>query len=122
MKYLASITMLVLTGCTTVEFVRKDLTPAKLAVLRYPPQSNAADEEKYRTQLSQKSKEFCGGDFKIVKEYEALEKSGDSGMRTGIGTGFGVGGGGGIFIGGSSGSSERTYHFVEIACAVGGTP
>lgn len=105
-----------LTGCTSVEFVRRDLTPVRQAVLRYPPQSDADGEAKHRAELTKKAVEFCGKDFKIVKEYEALEKNDDSGMRTGIGTGFGMGAGGAIFIGGSSGSSERMYHFVEISC------
>lgn len=115
MKSLAFLTILMLTGCTSVDFVRKDLTPTKQAVLRYPPQSDADGEAKHRAELTKKANEFCGGEFKIVKEYEALENNNDSGVRTGIGTGFGMGGGA-IFIGGSSGGSERMYHFVEIAC------
>ena len=112
MRHLLFISLaLFLAGCTTVEFVRKDLTPKKQAVLRYDPPSSAKSEEKYRTKLNEQASGFCGGKFTIVKEYEALQESGRS---TGVGTGIGLGFGG-ILIGGSS-RDQQMYHFVEIAC------
>ncbi len=123
MKTLILLLFLVLTGCTTVDFVRKDLTPHKQAVLRYEPTSNPKTEEKYRAKLNEQSTNFCGGNYSIVKEYEALtETPRSSGVTTGVGTGFGTGrrgmgfGFGGLVIGAPAGSSEKMYHFVEIDC------
>jgi hypothetical protein len=103
--------LFLLSGCTTVDFVRKDLTPKKTAVLRYSPQSSAKGDEKHKAKLSEQARGFCGGDFEITKEYEALQETGSS---TGVGTGVGFGMGG-IFIGGAN-RNEQMYHFVEIAC------
>jgi hypothetical protein len=103
--------ILVFSGCTTVEFVRKDLTPKKQAVLRYSPPSSEKSEAKYRAKLNEQATSFCGGPYTVLKEYEALQ---DSGRSTGVGTGVGLGFGG-ILIGGSS-QQQEMYHFVEIAC------
>lgn len=99
-------------GCTTVTFVRKDLSPTKQAVLRYAPTDNAKKEEKYKAKVASESRQFCGGDYSVMKEYQARENTGTS---TGVGTGFGVGFGG-IALG-SSQSNTAMYNFVEISCA-----
>lgn len=115
MKLALTVLFFFLAACTTVEFVRKDLTPRKQAVLRYPPQTDAKREGEYREKLNRQAAEFCAGPFKIEREYEALESEDrSSGVRTGIGTGFGVGGGA-IFVGGSN-RSPTMYHFVELSC------
>jgi len=105
--------LLLTASCTTVEFVRKDLSPQRRAILRYAPQSNSEHEAKYRTKLNQQATDFCGGNFQIIKEYEALQETNNP-PSIGFGTGFGYGGSG-IIVGGSAPSS-RTYHFVEINC------
>ena len=97
-----------LTSCTTAEFVRKDTSPTKQGVIRYP--SNSSREEKYRNDLKKKVRDFCGGDYKITKEYQAREQVGSSGMGTGMGIGMG-----GIFLGGSNVSTEM-FNFVEFTC------
>jgi hypothetical protein len=112
MKRLAfSLIVLFLSGCTTVEFVRKDQVPQKQGVLRYLPTSSASKEAKYREKVNEKAREFCGGEFKITKEYQAREETGSS---TGIGTGIGFGHAG-IMLGGSRGSTAM-YQFVEFVC------
>jgi len=98
-------------GCTTVEFVRKDLTPTKQAILRYSPPSSAKSEAEYREEVKKQATEFCGGDFQITKEYQAREESGSS---AGAGTGFSMGSGT-IFLGGSNRNTSM-YNFVEVAC------
>lgn len=98
-------------GCTTVEFVRKDLAPQKQGVLRYLPTTNAEKEAKYKAKVNDQARDFCGGEFAITKEYQALK---DSDVSTGVGTGvsFGMGG---LFLGGSS-RDETMYNFVEFVC------
>ena len=111
--YLKSVLSLaLLSGCTTVEFVRKDLTPSKKAVVRYSPSSSPSSEAKYRDELKKQAMGFCGGDFEITKEYQAKDETGTS---TGLGTGFGVGAASSIFIGGSRGNTAM-YNFVEFSC------
>lgn len=100
-----------LCACTTVEFVRKDMTPSKQAVVRYQPSSKPAKEAKYKNEVQKKAKEFCGGDFEITKEYQARQQTGAS---TGVGTGLGIGMGG-IMVGASHDTSAL-YNFVEFAC------
>lgn len=104
-------TFFLICGCTTVEFVRKDISPSKRAILRYLPPSNSNREAKYQEEVRKKATDFCGGDFSITKEYQAREETGSS---TGIGTGFGVGMGG-IMVGGSN-QNTAMYNFVEIEC------
>ena len=99
-------------GCTTVEFVRKDFTPRRQAVLRYAPPGSENREVKYRIELSKQATDFCGGEFAITREFQAREETGSS---AGLGTGFGIGGSGSIFVGGSD-RSTAMYNFVEIAC------
>lgn len=106
--------ILALTGCTTVEFVRRDLTPSKKAILRYSIPSDANSDTKYRAELDKKAKSFCGEKYKIAKEYEAREDSGSTGVGTGVSTGIGIGAGA-IMIGGSR-PTTTMYHFVEIEC------
>lgn len=113
--FLAAI--LILSGCTTVEFVRKDLTPVKQAIIRYPPQSNPKSEAKYRDELAREAREFCGGEYAITKEYQAREETGTAtGMGTGIGMGMGRRGFGSTIMLGSSTRPTAMYHFVELAC------
>ncbi len=99
-------------ACTTVEFVRKDLTPQKKAVVRYSPSSSVDTEAKHREELKKQALSFCGGDYEITKEYQAKDETGTS---TGLGTDFGVGAGSSIFIGGSRGNTAM-YNFVEFSC------
>lgn len=101
-----------LNGCTTVEFVRKDFSPRRQALLRYAPPSNEARSVKYRIELNKQAREFCGGEFETTREFQAREETGSS---AGIGTGFGIGGSGSVFVGGSD-RSTAMYNFVEIAC------
>ncbi|AGH95813.1 hypothetical protein [Pseudobdellovibrio exovorus] len=100
-----------LSACSTVEFVRKDTAPTRQGVVRYYPTDDAEREAKYRADLNKKATEFCGGDFKITREYQALEEGRSS---TGISTGFGVGAGA-IFVGGSNRGSTM-YNYVEFSC------
>ena len=110
------IAMFFVSGCTTVEFVRKDLTPKKSAVLRYAPQSDPGREAEFRAKMNQKANDFCGGKFEITREFEARDETGTStGIGTGIGVGSGRGFGTGVIIGGSA-PNTAMYHFVEIAC------
>lgn len=112
MKKLLSLTFIFsLCGCTTVTFVRKDLKPEKKAILRYLPQSSEKNEAKYREKVASEAKTFCGGEYKITKEYQAREETGSS---TGVGTGVGFGMGG-IMLGGSS-RNTALYNFIEIVC------
>lgn len=111
------ILLVLFTGCaTTVEFVRKDLTPEKRATLRYP--AGSSKEQQYRDKLTEQARGFCGGEFKITREYEAREETGGS---TGVGTGIGAGLGrhSGIGVGLSLGTANRNtamYHFTDISC------
>lgn len=99
-------------GCTTVEFVRKDTTPEKKAVLRHTPPSDEKKAAKYKDEVNKKAHEFCGGDFNVTKEYQARQPTGSS---TGLGTGVGLGMGG-IMLG-TSHQSSVMYNFVELSCA-----
>ena len=90
---------LFLASCTSVEFVRKDLTPRKQGVLRYSPTSSADREKEARDKVTQKATEFCGGAFQIVRECQAREDGGGTGFGTGIGFG---GGGAGVMLGTST--------------------
>lgn len=103
--------MALITGCTTVEFVRKDLSPTKKGVLRFAPTSSESRQVKYREEVQKKATEFCGGGFEITKEYQALQETGRS---AGVGTGFGVGFGGvGIA---TTNHGTAMYNFVEFNC------
>ena len=101
----------ILSGCTTVEFVRKDITPKKQAVVRYLPTSNANKEAKYREEVKKQANGFCGGEFDITKEYQARQ---DTGTSTGVGTGLGFGMGG--LMVGSTSANTAMYNFVEFSC------
>lgn len=103
--------LLLFSGCTTVEFVRKDIAPEKKAVLRYVPPANEKKAAKYKDEVNKKAQEFCGGEFNITKEYQARQPTGTS---TGVGTGIGLGMGG-IMLG-SSQESTAMYNFVELSC------
>ena len=103
--------LVIVSGCTTVEFVRKDITPNKQALLRYPSQSNQSEDIKYREKLKQQALEFCGGEYITMKEYQAREENISS---VGVGTGFGVGTGS-VFLG-SSGGGSSMYTYVEVGC------
>lgn len=101
-----------LCACSTVEFVRKDLTPHRQGVVRYLPTDSADREAKYRADLNKKATDFCGGPYKVTREYQALEESGSS---AGVGTGFGVGAGA-IFVGGAD-RGTTMYNYVEFTCS-----
>lgn len=98
-------------GCTTVEFVRKDYSPTKQAIVRYSPSSSEKSRTKYRQEVDKQAKNFCEGNYQIVKEYQARDETGSS---AGVGTGVGMGMGG-VFIGGSS-RNTAMYNFVEFTC------
>lgn len=112
MRHLFFLFALVLAGCSTVDFVRKDLSPHKQGVLRYTPTSSTDREAKLKDQVGKKAGEFCAGPFEITKEYQARE---DTGSGAGVGTGFGFGGGG-LLIGTST-RNTALYNFVEFKCA-----
>lgn len=101
-----------LSGCTSVEFVRKDFTPRRQAVLKYAPPGSESREVKYRIELSKQATNFCSGEYDITREFQAREETGSS---AGIGTGFGIGSSGSIFVGGSD-RSTAMFNFVEITC------
>ena len=101
----------VLTGCTTVEFVRKDTSPTKQGILRHSPPSNAKQEKKYRAEVDKNATEFCGGKYKITKEYQAKDIDNTT---TGVGTGFSFGSG--AIMVGSSTPNRSMYNFVEFSC------
>lgn len=100
-----------LSACTTVEFVRKDLSPNKQAVVRYLPPTNEKKQAKYDEEVKKKATSFCEGAYDITKEYQARENTGTS---TGVGTGFGIGMGG-IMLGGAQ-ENTAMYNFVEFSC------
>jgi hypothetical protein len=108
-----AIVLSLLTACTTVEFVRKDLSPQKQGILRYAPTSSEKREAEYREKIKKAATDFCGGDFDITKEYQAREYTGHS-SGVGVGTGFGVGVGG-IAIG-TGQQSTAMYNFIEFTC------
>lgn len=105
---------LLLCSCTTVEFVRKDTVPTKQGILRHLPPSSGDKEVKYRDEVKKKAQEFCGGDFTITKEYQALDES-QSSTGIGIGTGFGYSSRSSVYMGGSS-PARSMYSFVEFTC------
>ncbi len=115
MKYftpaIAFFSVALLSACTTVEFVRKDLSPTKQAVVRYLPANSEKKEAKYKAEVNKKATSFCEGAYDITKEYQARENTGTS---TGVGTGFGIGMGG-IMLG-SSQENTAMYNFVEFTC------
>lgn len=109
-------TFLFMVSCTTVEFVRKDIIPQKQGILRYSPTSSAETETKYKSEVTKKAQQFCGTDFTITKEYQALSESKSS---TGFGTGIGFGSGGGAsssIMVGTSAPSQSMYNYVEFTC------
>lgn len=111
-RILTSFLIFGLCSCTSVEFVRKDISPTKQGILRHFPASNEAKAAEYKALVDEKAREYCGGNFKITKEYQAL---GESRTTAGVGTGFGIGRRSSFMIGGT-GPSERMYHFVEFDC------
>lgn len=114
MKKLSLITPLlfILSSCShTVEFVRRDTSPTKQAVVRYYPTDKPETEAKYREDLKKKATNFCGGDYTITREYQARDESNSSaGIATGVGIGHGA-----IMVGGS-GPRTTMYNFVEFSC------
>lgn len=119
MKNIILTTLLTLiSSCTTVEFVRKDLTPEKKGVLRYAPPSDTKQELKYKAEVNKKATEFCGTDYKITREYQALDESDSS---VGVGTGFGFGASNTMIIGGSR-PTRSMANFVEFSCEASATP
>ncbi len=112
MRNFILLTLLFLSACTTVEFVRKDTLPVKKAVLRHSVPSDEKKSGEYRAKINSESRAFCGGDFVISKEYQALQETGGS---AGIGTGFGVGGSTSVFFG-SVDRRTDLFNFVEIEC------
>lgn len=100
-----------ISGCTSVEFVRKETSPQKKGLIRHSPTSDSEKTAKYRVKVNQAAKDFCGGEFNITKEYQALEESG-----SGVGTGVGFGGSGSsIFFGGSN-RGTTMYNYIEFNC------
>jgi hypothetical protein len=112
MKYLAALVLIFTSGCVSVEFVRKDITPTKQAILRYLPPSSEKREAEARELLKKQATEFCGGEYNITKEYQALAERSSS---VGIGTGFSTGGGSSIVFS-SANRHETMYNFVELVC------
>lgn len=114
MKKLRLITSLwlIFSGCShTVEFVRRDTSPTKQAVVRFYPTDKPETEAKYREDLKKKATHFCNGDYIITREYQARDESNSSaGIATGVGIGHGS-----IMVGGS-GPSTTMYNFVEFSC------
>lgn len=109
-KYISLVALLTLHSCTTVEFVRKETSPERRAVLRHSPPSNEKRAAKYKAAVDKKATEFCGGPYTIAREYQALETSKSS---VGIGTGFGSSS---SVIIGSSMPSRDLASYVEIVC------
>lgn len=104
--------LLIFSSCShTVEFVRRDTSPTKQAVVRYYPTDKADTEAKYREDLKKKATGFCNGDYTITREYQARDESNSS---AGIATGVGIGSGA-IMVGGS-GPRTTMYNFVEFTC------
>ncbi|WP_409479802.1 hypothetical protein [Pseudobdellovibrio sp. HCB154] len=104
--------LLILSSCShTVEFVRRETSPTKQAVVRYYPTDKPEKEAKYREDLKKKATGFCNGDYTITREYQARDESNTSaGIATGVGIGHGA-----IMVGGS-GPSTTMYNFVEFTC------
>lgn len=104
--------LLFFTGCISVEFVRKDFVPQKQGILRHSVPSSEEKAIKYRAEAEKQAREFCGGDFNITKEYQALDQAH---TQTGVGTGFGFGRSSSVFIAGGA-PSQVMYSFVEFNC------
>lgn len=111
-KSLLLLILFFICGCTTVEFVRKDISPEKRAILRHSLPSTTKRDNEYREEVRKKAAEFCGGDFHITREYQAREPANSS---VGVGTGFNVGGNSSVFVGGSD-RSTAMYTFIEVKC------
>lgn len=110
---LITLMLLILSSCShTVEFVRRDTTPQKQAVVRYYPTDKPEHEAKYRKDLQKKATGFCDGDYTITKEYQARDESNTS---AGVATGFGIGGNSSVIFGGA-GPRTTMYNFVEFVC------
>jgi hypothetical protein len=105
-----------ITGCTTVKFLRKDISPVRKAALMYPLPSSSEREKEYRNEFRDQAREFCSGDYYVIREYQERHPTGSA---VGLGTGFGIGSHTGVIIGGTQMSSE-VFTFVEIGC--GATP
>ncbi|MCM2354828.1 MAG: hypothetical protein NDI63_14505 [Pseudobdellovibrio sp.] len=106
------LSFILLSSCShTVEFVRRETSPTRQAVVRYYPTDKPEKEAKYREDLKKKATGFCNGDYTITREYQARDESNTS---TGIATGVGIGHGA-IMVGGS-GPSTTMYNFVEFSC------
>lgn len=106
------LSVFIVSGCShTVEFVRRDTSPVRQAIVRYYPTDKPDKEAKYREDLKKKATSFCGGEYTITKEYQARAESTTS---TGVATGIGIGHGA-IMVGGS-GPSTTMYNFVEFTC------
>lgn len=99
-------------GCTSVEFVRKDLTPQKQGVLRFVIASNPSRDAEYRLKAKEMAREFCGGDFEITHEYQAREESQTS---TGVSTGVHISRSASIVLGASD-RGTQLYNFIEFVC------
>lgn len=110
-RFIVLAALFLLSGCTSVEFVRKDFTPKKQATLRYPSQSSRSDDLKFREKISSEARNFCDGDYTITKEYQARDEGNSS---VGVGTGFGLGTGS-VFMGTSDRGSSM-YNFAEVSC------
>jgi hypothetical protein len=111
-KIIIATALLFLFSCShTVEFVRKESTPQKQAIVRYPP-SSEKNETKYREDLKKQAHQFCSGDYEITKEYQARDESSSS---AGVATGIGIGHSGSVIVGGS-GPRTSMYNFVEFIC------
>ena len=106
------LTLLFTFSCShTVEFVRRDTSPQKQAVVRYYPTDTAEKEAKYREDLKKQALSYCGGDYTITKEYQARDESNSS---AGVATGFGIGNSSVMF--GGAGPRTTMYNFVEFVC------
>lgn len=112
MKKTLYVILFALSSCTTVEFVRKDTTPEKKGILRYSPPSDEKQDAKYKAEVNKKASEFCGSNYKITKEYQALDEADSS---VGVGTGIGFGGNSAILVGGSR-PTRAMANFVEFSC------
>jgi len=113
MKYLLlNVIFLSLYSCTTVEFVRKETTPEKKAVVKHSITSDEKKAAKYKDEVNKKATEFCGNsNFTITKEYEALEPAQST---VGVGTGFGYSNT--SLLIGSAVPSQTMASFVEFTC------
>lgn len=107
------LSIVLLSSCShTVEFVRRETSPTKQAIVRYYPTDKPEKEAKYREDLKKKATGFCDGDYTITREYQARDESTSS---AGIATGVGIGNSGAIMVGGS-GPRTTMYNFVEFTC------